>query len=103
MNIRTELVRGQPLAVNGRRLVPLVRRTSGLHRQARFSQQSTSAGGGGFVLLHPVGLVEQRGEQEVLIPVPDKTTQALLGMLAVGVVMPLILAVGTWLSRRHRG
>jgi hypothetical protein len=100
VNIRTELVRGEPLQVNGRRLVPLVRRTSGVHRRARFGQQSTSAGGGGFVLLHPVGLVEQRGEKEVLVPVPDKTVQALLGMLVAGIVLPLILAIGVRLARR---
>jgi hypothetical protein len=100
MSIQTEVVKGRPLRVGSWRLVPVVRRTSGVRRKATIGTDHHSAWGGGFVRLHPLGLVAQQGEKEGFIPIPDRTGQMLLGLLAAALVVPLLLILAARLARR---
>lgn len=85
--------------VEGRRLIPVARRTTALWRKALVGNH-VAAYGGGFVHLRPMGLVEQRGDEERFIPVRDPTRQALLGLLAAAVVVPLLLILAVRMTRR---
>ncbi len=99
MKVQTEVVQGRPLDVEGRHLVPVARRTSGIRRRATISTGVTGRGGG-FVHLRPIGVVEQQGEEQSFIPIPDQTAQALWGMLAAAVIVPLLLILAARLARR---
>ncbi|HEC33740.1 MAG TPA: hypothetical protein ENI37_03365 [Chloroflexi bacterium] len=100
MEVQTEVARGRPLKVGDRTLVPVVRRTTGVWRQATIGTHHLASRGGGFVCLQPVGLIEQQGEGERFIPIPDKTRQALWGFLATALVVPLLLTLAARLTRR---
>ena len=100
MRVKTEVLRGKPILVEGRELVPVVRRTVGVMRQATSGKHHLSGRGGGFVHLHPVGFVERADGDERFIPIPDKTRQALKGLLAAAIVIPALLSVAARLSRR---
>jgi ABC-type uncharacterized transport system involved in gliding motility auxiliary subunit len=99
MKIRSKTVRGQPLEVEGRRLIPVARRTTALWRKALIGNR-VAAHGGGFVHLRPLGLVEQHGDEERFIPIRDQTRQALLGLLAAAIIVPLLLIVAVRMARR---
>ncbi|HEY75234.1 MAG TPA: hypothetical protein G4O00_03515 [Thermoflexia bacterium] len=99
MEIETEVVRGRPIRAEGRRLVPVVRRTVGVWRRATIGR-GVSAWGGGFVRLHPIGIVVEAGEEEQFTPIPDETRRILRRYLAAGaLVMFLSLLVG-WMAGR---
>ncbi|HHS97776.1 MAG TPA: hypothetical protein ENK08_07740 [Chloroflexi bacterium] len=95
--IKTEVTRGRPIQAGGVRLVPIVRRTSGVWRRATIGR-GVGARGGGFVHLYPIGVVVQEGESERFIAIPDETRWTLRRFLAVGVaVMLLSLWIG-WMA-----
>jgi hypothetical protein len=100
VKVKTETLRGRPLEVEGRTLVPIARRISGAWQQAVIGKRRLSGRGGGFVRLRPLALAEREGEEERLIPIPDRTGQTLLGILAVAVIVPLLLGVAVRLARR---
>jgi hypothetical protein len=100
MKVKSEIVRGKSISVGGRELVPVVRRTVGILHQATISEHQLDGRGGGFVHLHPVGFVEQAEGGESFTPIPDKTWQALKGILAAAIVVPALLSLATRLSRR---
>jgi len=99
MKVQTEVLHGRPLKAEGRELVPVVRRTTGMWRQATIGSGLT-ARGGGFVHLHPLGVVERQGDEERFIPIPDKTGEALLGLLAMALAVPPLLLLASRLARR---
>ncbi len=100
MKVRTEIVRGRPIQVEGRTLVPVVRQTTGSWQQATIGNHRLAGRGGGFVHLHPLGVVEQKGEEERFIPIPDVTARMLVGLFLAAVVVPLLLVIGLRLLRR---
>jgi len=99
MEIESEVVEGRAIRVGGRQLVPVVRRTVGVQRQAIISE-GVAARGGAFVHLHPVGVLERRGNEERFIPIPDLTQAALVGMLLTGLVVAVLSLLATWLGSR---
>ncbi len=101
MDVRREIVRGEPIEVQGYRLVPVVRRLSGNWRQAKLGSGAVSGQGGGFVRLQPVGLTVRREGEEKYISIPDRTAQMMGGLLLAGLAVPLLLLLGVWLSRRR--
>ncbi len=102
-DIQSKVVRGQSRMVEGQMLVPVVRRTVGVTRKAVVGSNSVSAQGGGFVCLHPVGVVVEREGEETILPIPDRTRQTLLGMLVAAIVVPLLLSLGVWMGRKKTG
>jgi len=100
MNIRDEIVRGQPLPVAGRTLVPIARRTVGVRRQAFIGPNHTSAQVHGQVRLRPLGIVEAQAGQERLFSIPDRTGDVLRGLAIVALAAPLLLLLVERLARR---
>ncbi len=102
MRIQTEVVRGSPIEAQGRVWVPIVRRTTGGWQKAFVGAHACAAQGGAFAHLRPLGLLEQRGDAERFVAVHDRTRETLLGLLTVAVVVPILLALGAWLTHRQR-
>ena len=100
MKVRREVVQGRPIRVEGRTLIPVVRRTTGMWHRATVGSRQLAGQGGGFVQLRPLGVIEQRGEEEHFIPIPDVTGRMLRGLLLAAVAVPLLLIVGMRLARR---
>lgn len=100
MHIRTEVVRGKPIEAGGRIWVPLVRRTAGGRQKLFVGAHAQAARGGAFAHLQPLGLLEQRDGAERFVAIHDQTRETLLGLLVVALVVPILLALGAWLSRR---
>lgn len=100
MRVTTEVISGKPLKVGDRDLIPVVRRTVGVWRQATIGTRHNSAQGMAFVRLQPLGMLERRGEEERFIPIPDRTRQMLGGLLAAAVVIPLLLTLAVRLARK---
>ena len=95
MEIETEVVRGRPIRAEGRRLVPVARRTVGVWRRATIGR-GVSARGGSFVRIRPVGVMVREGEEERLVPIPDRTRQILRRFLAAAVLVMLFSLLVDW-------
>ncbi|MBL7064460.1 MAG: hypothetical protein ISS49_09700 [Anaerolineae bacterium] len=110
------VVEGKPIRVGTRELVPLVRVTGRVRRQAFVGSDRVGAQGWGFVRMRPVAILE-RDEALALseacpepgrrvegcerrIPIEDKTAQALGGLLLAALVIPLLLALAVRLVRK---
>ena len=78
----TRLIEGEPWAVQGRRIVPVMRLT-----QAR---RLGPRGGGGFVAFQPARVVELTPDGERPVPIADQTARRLRLMLLAGLATPLI-------------
>ena len=97
----SEVVEGEPIQVEGRELVPLVRVTTRVQRRALVGTERVSGGGWGAVRLRPVAVLERTEEGERRIPIRDKTAQALGGFLLAAFIIPLLLAVAVRLARKE--
>ena len=95
-----EIVRGEPIRVGERELVPVVRVTTRARRQAFVGSDRLAGRGWSFVSLRPVAIVERSEMGERHIPIPDRTTQMLGGLLLAAFVIPLLLAVAVRLARK---
>jgi len=96
----SEIVEGEPIHVGGRELVPLVRVTSRVRRQAFVGSDGVGAQGWGFVRLQPVAIVERSEAGECRFPIQDRTAQTLGGLLLAALVIPLLLALAVRLARK---
>jgi len=96
----TEVVEGKPIRLGERELVPVVRVTSHVRRQAFVGSDGIGAQGWSFVHMHPVAILERDEVGERRIPIEDKTSQALGGLLLAALVIPLLLALAVRLMRQ---
>ncbi|MGD1992095.1 MAG: hypothetical protein PVI59_02770 [Anaerolineae bacterium] len=99
MNVQTETVRGEPLVVEGHRIVPVARRTVGVWRKATIGT-GVAGMGGAFARLRPVGVRIGEGREARLLPIHDRTQQVLWIMVAVAIVVPLLLIIAARMARR---
>jgi len=94
-----EEVEGAPIRVGERKLVPVVRVTRRVRRRALVGSDRVAAQGQGFVHLRPVAIVERSAAGERRIPIHDRTTQMLSGLLLAAFIIPLLLGVAVRLAR----
>ena len=91
--VLTDIVRGDPVRIRDRELVPLVRARSRAKRQASLRGDKVAGWGRGFVHMTPVGILEQRAGRNHYHPIGDRTTRIILGLLVTGLLVPLLLAL----------
>lgn len=95
-------VRGDPIEVAGRTLIPVVRVASFARGQATVGSRATGGGGGGFAWVTPVAVLESTPAGEPVgerrIAVVDATASALKGMATAAAVVALVCFVIRWLS-----
>lgn len=96
----TRIVEGNPIHVGERELVPLVRMTAYVRRRAFVGSDRLDGQGWGFVQMHPVAILERSQGKERRIPIRDKTTRALSGLLLAAFIIPLLLLLAVHLARR---
>ncbi len=100
MHTHSEIVHGQPLQVDGRTLTPVVRRTSAVQKKAAITAVDIGASGTAIVRLQPLGLVEECGERQRWIPIPNRTAQILGFLAAVALIVPLLAIMTSKLTRQ---
>ncbi|MCP4540504.1 MAG: hypothetical protein GY832_25485 [Chloroflexi bacterium] len=96
----TKIIKGEPIHVGERELVPLVRVTTYARRQAVVGSRQLSGQGWGFVHMHPVAILERRNGRERRIPIQDTTTQWLSGLLLAAFIIPMLLLLAVRLVRK---
>ncbi len=94
--IRVETVRGEPLAIGEKEITPIARVFSFMRRSGTI-KKGVSGGGGSFVLIKPVAVLETTSRGTRRIPVHDLTAITLIGLLIAGLALPLLF----WLVNRH--
>jgi uncharacterized spore protein YtfJ len=91
---------GEPITAQGKTIIPVAKIGLGFGGGSGTSQEGTAqegaegAGGGGGARATPIGVIEVTDTETRFVPV--RQTQALLGGMAMGVLL------GLWLGRRRR-
>jgi hypothetical protein len=98
--LMTETVRGDPIQVRGRELVPLVRVTSRVRRRASVGGGGVSGAGWGFVYMRPIAILDRNGAGVHRLPVRSETARSILWLFVVSLIVPLIALLLIYLSRR---
>jgi len=89
--IQHRTIRGEPIRVGQKEVVPEAQVTSWLQRRATIGTQHSSGWGAGMVSIRPTALVERGSMGTRRIPIRDETTRMLVG-LAAGAVFVWFLA-----------
>jgi hypothetical protein len=89
--LRHDLVRGTPIAVDGRVLVPEARVTTLTLREATFGTRRTSVAGMRFSRVRPTALVEKTPDGERTYRIEDATGRALLALGIAAIAAPIML------------
>ena len=87
------LMRGTPIAVDGRVLVPEARVTTLTLREATFGTRRTRVAGMQFSRVRPTALIERTLDGERTHRIEDVTGRALLALGIAAVAAPVILSV----------
>lgn len=102
---KTELIRGDPLHVGERQLIPIVKVRSIVRRRVTFGTHASNGAGGGLVWLQPVAVIERRSDgSEERFPIPDEAGMAIRMMLLGALALPILylfIAGLAWLWRRR--
>ena len=103
---QTKVIEGEPIQVDGRELVPIVKARSAMRRGVTFGTHNASGHGGGIVWLKPVAVIERRPDgSEHRIAILDLTGEAIRGMLigiAIVPILYLVVAILASLWRKAR-
>jgi hypothetical protein len=90
---RVETVRGTPIHVSGRTLVPVARVVSATSHHATIRRQTVEARGAGVVRVRPLHLVQVWEGDHGVLPVPDVTARTIAAMLLAGLAIALVSLV----------
>ena len=99
----TELVEGDPIRVEGRELVPMVRVTSRMQRRASLCDERVSGRGHGFIYMRPVAILDEgangQGPQEHH-PIRNGTARLVGWMALAAFLIPWLATLLVYLSRK---
>lgn len=96
----TEIVKGDPIQVEGRELVPLVRVTGRIRRRAFLGSEGVSGGGWGFVCMRPIAILDRCGAGEHLLGIRSGTGRSFVWLSLAFLTVPLVAVLLVSLSRR---
>jgi len=97
-----KIVKGDPIPVGEREIVPIVRVTKRGRRRADIGTDGISGGGWGRVHMRPVAVLEKGEAGERHLPVPDRASPIFLSMILAGFVIPLLAMIGARFLGRGR-
>ncbi len=100
--LQSRTVQGGPIQVGDRILTPVVRVVSYGQAKGTVGTRQVGGGGGGFVQITPIAVLEGTPDGENRIPIQDATRSAMLGILGVAAVFTLLMAAVRRLARRPR-
>jgi len=89
----TGIIKGEPIRVGARELVPVVRVTRRVERRAYVGADGVAGQGRGFVRLHPVAVVERSTTGERRFALRDRTVHTLIGLFLIALLVPLLAMV----------
>ena len=88
---KTEIIKGDPIQVGERQLIPVVKMRSLIRRQVTFGTESSNGGGGGVVWLQPVAVIERQDDgPDLRVPISAETGTAIKGMLIGALSLPAL-------------
>jgi hypothetical protein len=96
----TEIVEGDPIHVEGRELVPLVRIMSRVRRKAVLGNGGVEARGWGFVQFRPLALLDRDEDGERRLAFRDQTARSISWLLLIALVVPCVAIILMYLSGR---
>ncbi len=96
-----ETVQGDPIPVGEREIIPVVEVTAYAKRRALVGDRRLYGQGGGFVRLKPIAIIERGPTGERRIPIRDKTTQILGGLLLTALIVPWVLMLTVKLMHKR--
>lgn len=94
-----EIITGKPVRCAGREVTPVARVDVCVRRQAHVGSGPPSGQAWASVRLRPVAILERDGMTERHIPIHDRTTQLLNGLLLAAFIIPLLLTIAARLAR----
>jgi len=97
---RLETVRGTPIHVLGRTLVPVARVLSVTRPSATIHERGVEGGGLGVACVRPLRVVEVSGDQERVLPIQDLTARTIAAMALVAAAIALVSLVLIVTNRR---
>jgi uncharacterized spore protein YtfJ len=100
--LRIETVRGDPILVGGRELIPIARVVSFGKASATVGTKQVSGQGGGFAWVKPLAVLEVTEVGERRIDLQDSSAAAVRGMLAAAISIGLVCTAIRWVVRWKR-
>jgi uncharacterized spore protein YtfJ len=97
--VSVETVRGEPITVYGRTLVPVARVTSAIGHRGRIGKVQIGGTGWGIVFVKPLEIIEQRGGEVRTYVIQDMTSMVIRQMAIVGMVVSMLSIVLIWVNR----
>lgn len=101
--IQHRIIRGEPIRVGQREVMPEAQVTSWLQRRATIGMHHSSGWGVGRVSIRPQALVERGPMGTRRIPIRDETTRMLLGLAAGAVFVWFLAEVAVRLATNRGG
>lgn len=97
--IKQHTVRGEPIKIGNREIIPEAKLTWMMHRRATFGLQDSSGYGWAIVTIQPTAVVEQGPERARRIPIHNQTGQLLWGLLVGALALPFLMEWAVRLAR----
>src|SRR5512144_3013926 len=92
---KREIVRGQPLQVGDREIVPEAEVWSWQAKQLGLSGPGASGGGAGWSWSRPTALIVRSTGRERRVRVDDLNLQFEIALIVAGIVLPILLTIFT--------
>lgn len=102
MGWRQQILRGEPIKVGERELIPEARLSWLVQRRATFGLDSGLAYSWVVARLTPTALIEQRHGRTRRIPVRNRTHTLLLGLAAGALLLPFLMEWAIRLAKPDR-
>ncbi len=99
MMLKQRLVRGEPIQLGDREIVPEARWTWVMTRRATFGRQHQSARGWMAVHVQPTAVIEHNPTHTRRIPIHNRTHQLLWGFIAGALALPFLMELAVRLAR----
>jgi uncharacterized spore protein YtfJ len=99
--LQVQTVRGTPIQVEDRTLVPVARVTSAVRHHATIGAGRIEGAGWGYAHTLPIAVIEEREGATRTAPIPDRTRTVLGQMALIALLFPAlcaaVIAVARWL------
>lgn len=100
--VTVKTIQGESIAVGAKEFTPVARVVSFIRRSGTVKEKTITGGGGGFVRIEPIAILETTASGTRRLPVRDETRRALMGVLAVALLLPIVLELAAGLIEQFR-
>ena len=100
--VTIKTIQGEPIVISEKELTPVARVVSFVKRSGTIREKTITGGGGGFVRIEPIAIMETSPAGTRRLSVHDETRRALAGMVAAALILPIILELAARLIEQPR-